>query len=286
MAGIHGPAALRFLAVLAFTVVWLGLVYSVPDVGAVTNRVGVFRIAIHLVILAGLWFALERTMFEPDVRLRVWLLIAIPLTLWLAGIWTLAVQGAFIPAPEISRVPALPIAILLPPLIALFLLLRSKRVAVLLDATPAAWLVGLQVYRVLGGIFLVNWARGLMPREFALPAGSGDVLVGLLALPAALYVASGTRTGRRIGIAWNVLGLLDFTVAIGMGMMTAPGPLQVIVPERANSLVGTYPTVMIPAFSVPSGIVLHVLSIWQLVRLGRRAHATTAAPMPTLQPTR
>ena len=90
MAAIHGPATLRFLGVLAFTAVWLGVVYAVPDIGAVTNRVGVFRIAIHLVILAGLWFALEHTAFEPDVRLRVWLLIAIPLTLWLAGIWTLA----------------------------------------------------------------------------------------------------------------------------------------------------------------------------------------------------
>ena len=73
-----------------------------------------------------------------------------------------------------------------------------------------------------------------MPAIFAAPAGVGDVAVGLLALPAALYVATGSRIGRWVGIAWNVLGLLDFTIAIAIGITTAPGPLQLIVPELAE----------------------------------------------------
>jgi hypothetical protein len=46
---------------------------------------------------------------------------------------------------------------------------------------PATWLVALQVYRVLGAVLLVNWARGAAPGIFALPAGIGDVITGLLA---------------------------------------------------------------------------------------------------------
>jgi cytochrome oxidase assembly protein ShyY1 len=39
---------------------------------------------------------------------------------------------------------------------------------------------------------------------------------------------------------------------------------------QPNVQMGTYPTVMIPAFTVPSSIILHVLSLWQLRRLGRK----------------
>ena len=273
----HGPAALRLVAVAVLVAAWLGLVYFVPEVGATVNGLGIVRLAIHLVVLSGLWIGLGRTGFPRDVQVRVWLALAIPLTLWLASVWALAVAGAFLPSAGQPVLPVLPLAILIPPLVAVLLLLRSSRVAALLDAIPASWLVGLQVYRVFGGTFLVNWARGAMPAIFAAPAGVGDVAVGLLALPAALYVATGSRVGRWVGIAWNVLGLLDFTIAIAIGITTAPGPLQLIVPERPNTLVGIYPTVMIPAFSVPSSIILHVLSIWQLVRQGRRARSSEPA---------
>ena len=129
-----------------------------------------------------------------------------------------------------------------------------------------------------GGFFLINYARGLIPGEFALPAGIGDVAVGLLALPAAAYVATGTALGRRIGIAWNLLGLFDFVSAISLGFMTSPGPFQVLALDHPNALVGTFPTVMIPGFAVPTSIVLHILSIRQLVWLGRQSTAAAARP--------
>jgi len=71
----------------------------------------------------------------------------------------------------------------------------------------------LQVYRVLGAVFLVRWASGALPGAFALPAGGGDVLVGLLALPVAFYVHSRARGSRITGYAWNVLGILDLALA-------------------------------------------------------------------------
>ena len=164
--------------------------------------------------------------------------------------------------------PALPIAIFLPVLVALPLLLGSKKVATLLDATPASWLIGLQVCRVFGGIFLVLSSGGSLSAIFALPAGVGDMLVGLLALPVAYLVHAGTPRARRIAISWNVLGLLDFAIAIGMGVLTTQ---QIIIADRPNTALGTFPTVMIPTFAVPSSICLHALSIWQLVRTGRRS---------------
>jgi len=122
----------------------------------------------------------------------------------------------------------------------------------------------------LGGIFLVGWARGVIPGLFALPAGIGDVTTGLLALPVAYLLASRNGDALRSAIAWNIFGLADFTIAVGIGLATAPGPFQVIVPSIPNSGVGLYPTVLIPAFAVPSSILLHVLSLRQLRRTARR----------------
>jgi hypothetical protein len=151
------------------------------------------------------------------------LAIAVPRTIWLAVVWYLAVTGAFQVIPG-ARLPHLPI--FLPVLIAFPVLLLSRSVAALLDAAPASWLIALQVYRVFGGVFLVNWLNGNVAAVFAWPAGIGDMATGIAALPVALAVASGTVSGRRAGLRWDVVCLFDFAVAITMGFLTSPGPFQ------------------------------------------------------------
>ena len=256
------------VAAIAFTLVWFGFVALFPELQASGLLSVVVRLMIHATILAGLWLALARTSFDAGTRLRVWLFLVIPFTAWLALVWWLAVAGTFQPRPG---VPAIPIAIFLPLLVAMPALLRSRRVGAILDAAPPSWLVGLQVYRVFGGILLVAWSRGTLSGTFALPAGTGDVLVGLLALPVAYFLYKRAPGGRAIATGWNILGLVDFTIAIGIGILSAPGPLQLIVPDGSNAQLGTFPTVMIPTFAVPSSILLHALSLRQLRRLEPQA---------------
>ena len=54
-----------------------------------------------------------------------------------------------------------------------------------------------------------------------------------------------------------------------MGFLSSPGRFQVLALDHPNILTSTYPTVMIPAFGVPSSIILHGVSLWQLGRLNR-----------------
>jgi hypothetical protein len=235
------------------TAFWIGLNYWVPGLQASGVPTATFRLAIHIAIVFGLWLALERTELTPRRRLGVWLALVVPYTLWLAVIWSAAINGIFRPG---NTAPLLPLAIFLPMIVGVPILLRSKRIGEVLDAMPAGWLIGLQVYRVFGGIFLVGWARGIVPGIFALPAGIGDVTTGMLALPVAYYLASRNGDAVRSAIAWNIFGLLDFTIAVGIGLALAPGPLQLIVPSIPNAGAGLYPTVLIPAFAVPSSILL------------------------------
>jgi hypothetical protein len=126
---------------------------------------------------------------------------------------------------------------------------------------------------VFGSVFLAAGLRGALPAVFVVPAGIGDVLTGLLAVPVAIALATGAAQGRRAAIAWNIFGLADFAVAITLGLITSPGPLQLIVPNVPSIGAGAYPNVLTPAFVVPSSILLHALSLRQL---GRRRGAEAA----------
>ena len=261
----RGWRALLWIAPL--TALWIAVNYAFPILPASGLQTVAARVFIHILLALGLWLGLERAELTPSQRRNVWLAIMVPFTLWLAVIWSAAINGVF--KPGNAPLPLLPLAIFLPVIIGTPLLLRSKRIGQVLDAMPAAWLIALQLYRVFGSVFLVGWAHGAIPGVFALPAGVGDVTTGLLAVPVALSLAAATPAARTAAIAWNVFGLLDFTVAVAIGLMIAPGPLQLIVPSIPNTAGGLYPNVMIPAFAVPSSILLHALSLRQLRRRGK-----------------
>jgi hypothetical protein len=266
------PGWRSLLWITPLTLAWILLIYWQPIIPASGFQTTAHQLIAHAFIAVGLWLGLENAGLTPSQCRRTWLAIIVPYTLWFAIAWSAAINGAFLT--DASPLPILPLAIFLPVIIGAPLLLLSKRVGLALDATPASWLVALQIYRVFGGWALASWLHGALPGVFALPAGIGDVLTGLFAVPVALAVATGAAQGRRAAIIWNIFGLVDFIVAIAMGMITSPGPLQLIVPSAPSIGVGTYPGVLTPAFVVPSSILLHALSLRQLRR------RQTDAPKP------
>jgi len=142
-----------------------------------------------------------------------------------------------------------------------------------------------QVYRVVGVIFLILLGAGRLPREFALPAGTGDVIVGLLALPVAWGARNGSRRALMAVYAWNGLGILDFIVAIATGFLSSPGPIQLLALDHPNLIASAYPLVMIPVFLVPLSSILHGLCLWKIRRQSRvgvtNEYSSTPAPHPT-----
>lgn len=259
-------ASRSVLATASLTVLWTLLIYRLPIIPASGVPTTAHQLTVHALVAAGLWIGLERADLTPDQRRTTWLAVVIPYTLWLAVAWSASINGVFRVDASPSSVPLLPLAIFVPVLIGAPMLLSSTRIGRALDATPASWLLAVQLYRVLGSWALAAWLRGQMPGAFALPAGIGDVLTGVLALPTAIAVATGTAEGRKAAILWNVFGLADFAVAVTMGVITSAGPLQLIFPTVPSIGAGVYPDVLTPAFVVPSSILLHVLSLRQLVR--------------------
>jgi hypothetical protein len=268
-AGIVPPRRVwrGLLWIAPLTLLWILLSYWLPIIPGSGVPTSAHQLMAHGLIAIGLWLGLESAELTPVQRGSTWLAVMIPYTLWFAVAWSAAINGVFITGA--SPLPVLPLAIFLPVIIGAPLLLLSKRVGQVLDAMPVTWLIALQVYRVFGSWALAAWLRGVLPGVFALPAGMGDVLTGLFAVPAALAVATGTAQGRRAAIAWNILGLADFAVAITLGLITSPGRFQLIIPNVPSIGAGAYPGVLTPAFVVPASILLHALSLRQLHRRSR-----------------
>jgi hypothetical protein len=240
---------------------YVALTFAVPSINAGGVPAVVNRLVVHVFIALGLWLGLERAELTASQRRATWLAVMIPLTLWLAVAWSAAING-FFNANAPGGVPPLSLVRWLPTIIAAPILLRSRRIGQVLDAIPAGWIILLQVFRLQGAGFLFGWVHHTVPGFFALPSGIADVLVGTLAVPVAMSLASGSETSRRAAITWNVFGLADFT--FGITASTAIG-LHLIETGFPTAFSG-YPLVMIGAFGVPQSILLHLVSLRQLMR--------------------
>jgi hypothetical protein len=182
------------------------------------------------------------------------------LAAWALTVSVLARRGFFLPPDEKSPPPmGIHLGIVL---VGLGILLAfSANLRSLL--TNQKYLIWLNVWRLVGLVFLGLMATGQMPALWALPAGIGDVIVGVMAP----WVASqlDKPAGKRIAIVFNLFGLADLVVAVGLGIMTSPGPLRVFDTTPTSEFVTHFPLALVPAFLVPLAFALHIVSLWQLL---------------------
>ena len=166
-----------------------------------------------------------------------------------------------------DAVPTIVFGLMIPLMAAAIGLWSSGSIARLVAAIPLPLIVAAQIYRVAGGIFLVLWADGRLPWQFALPAGIGDVATALLAVVLAVRLSQNAGSARGMAYTWSFFGIADLVVAIAMGAMTSPGRPHLLALEAPNLLITSYPLVMIPTFAVPLALMLHGIVLWRL-RMG------------------
>ncbi|HEX6538059.1 MAG TPA: hypothetical protein VF155_02630 [Candidatus Dormibacteraeota bacterium] len=201
---------------------------------------------------------------------------------WLAAVVALGSAGVFA-ATSTTVVPLIAAAIVVPIVAGVWLTGRPGSAQRLAGSLPLHRAVGVQVYRAAGVIFLIAWASGRMPALFALPAGIGDIAVGLGAPVVAARLradADVDERTRRLAVAWNVLGITDLGVAVALGFFTSPSAFQLLSLGAPNTLITRMPFVLVPAFAVPLSIVLHVIALRRLRGAERAgpalAHAAAA----------
>jgi hypothetical protein len=193
---------------------------------------------------------------------------------WLVVSGLLARAGVYRQDPG-EVVPWFPVAVA-GTLIALLLATRIPLVSrILADPGTPARLALPHTLRVVGVLFLIAMAQGHLPAAFALPAGLGDIAIGLAAPLVALQLARGT--GRTAAVRFNVLGILDLAVAVSIAFLLGPfGPFEVMPSTAPLRLL---PLALIPTVAVPLAIALHIVSL-RLLSAAAKPEENLAAHVP------
>lgn len=125
--------------------------------------------------------------------------------------------------------------------------------------------------RVLGVLFLIAMAQGALPAVFALPAGLGDMAVGV----GALLLMRRRTPGRAVWL--NVLGLLDLVVALTLGFVGGLSAHPILAVTPSTVAMTLLPLALIPTAVVPLDSALHVLSLIRLRAATRVPAASRSA---------
>ncbi len=229
-----------------------------------TNTV-VLMIAAMIGTGAGVWFSLAQGLRQVSVAAQVqrtWRWgAAIVLIAWLLVRLALSVN---LPGGAVLGAPFIIMFLVLGTLAGILPLLISPVFRQIVRAIPETWLVGLQAIRVAGFLFLALMDMRLLPAEFALPAGYGDITVGLLALGVVYLLANRKPYARALAIGWNALGLLDLVSALTTGIIYI-GPFAAQVAASGGSPLYLNYVLIIPSFGVPLFALLHVYSLFQIL---------------------
>lgn len=211
--------------------------------------------------------ASERDNGHSNVRSVVFVALA----LWLGLVIFLGSQGAFVASPNLPPLPiffglAIPLAIFF----AAYFGWSAFRNFIL--GADLRLVTAIQAWRWAGLGFLSLFASGVLPWLFAFPAGLGDMAVGFTAPWVLLQlVRRPSFAASRRYMIWNILGLVDFIVAVSTATLASgflPGITR-LMGNVTTSPMAHLPLVLVPAYMVPFFSMLHFTALFQARQLAR-----------------
>ncbi|MDH5530502.1 MAG: hypothetical protein OEY05_10730 [Paracoccaceae bacterium] len=192
--------------------------------------------------------------------------------LWHAGAAAMTEAGLIMPPPTLTDPPYV-MMFLIGGAVLLWALARLTSTGrSITDAMGQDVLIGVQSFRVMGWVFVLGWALGAIPWQFALPAGLGDIWAGIAGYRAMRAVNRGDPDADRLVLRANIIGLADFAVAVFTGLITSQGFLHLLAEHNPN-IINAWPLGLFPAFFVPIFLAFHLVSLGRL-------RAARALPVP------
>lgn len=191
--------------------------------------------------------------------------VFVALALWLGLVLFLGSQGAFVGRADSPPLPiffgvAIPLAVFF----AAHFGWGAFRAFIL--SADIRLVAAIQAWRWGGLGFLTLYAYGILPGPFAFPAGLGDMAIGVTApwMMLALVRRPSFAASRRFRI-WNILGIIDFVVAVSMGTLCSGffHGMSRFIGNVTTSPIAHLPLILIPAYMVPFFIMLHVTALFQ-----------------------
>jgi hypothetical protein len=184
---------------------------------------------------------------------------------WLAALTILSMRGFF------ENLEAFPPRIMLAlggAVVVIVILAISKKFGKILREFPPAWLIWPQVFRVAVEIVLwMVYENGNGPKQMTFEGLNFDILAGITAPLAAWLAFGGGRKNYTLALVWNFAGLALLINILTVAVLSIPA---IGVFESPNVFVAYFPFVLLPGFVAPYALMLHVISIRQLIMLRKK----------------
>ena len=123
-------------------------------------------------------------------------------------------------------------------------------------------LIAIHLTRFVGFYFLWLYSLGVLARNFAVPAGWGDVIVAVLAIPLLMMRDGLSTRWRTLLIAWNLIGLADILVVVVLAFQ-----MSIADPGFQNAF-ASLPLSLLPLYIVPLVIASHGVMLYKLAAPG------------------
>jgi len=177
-------------------------------------------------------------------------------------VWFLfAVAGSLSSLFDSEPRPPLPLGLAAVSPVALFVIwyLTSVSFRELVWSLDLRLLTLAQTWRVGGIVFLILHQQGALPGVFAIPAGWGDIAIGITAPIVARYWRRPFPA--KTFVVWNLLGSFDLVLAVTLGVLASRTPIGILAGDVTTHLMGQFPLSLIPTFFVPLLLILHLISL-------------------------
>jgi hypothetical protein len=187
------------------------------------------------------------------------------LVVWFATVFAAASIGVFDAGTRYSMSVPIPLGLgaVLPVVVfALWFQVSSRFREHLFSLNPVV-LTAVQSWRAGGIVFLILLTKGILPPLFALPAGLGDMAIGVTA-PFIAQALSRKNISAAAFVRWQLAGITDLVVAVTTGVLSSPTRLGILAHGATTRVMGQLPMTLIPTFAVPLLVIFHIICIAQV----------------------
>ena len=154
-------------------------------------------------------------------------------------------------------------------LITLFAIPRSRK---LIKKLPITILTFIHIIRI--PVEMVLWwlaNEGVLDHKLTFEGSNFDILVGITAPFAAIFMLGLKSKSHFAAMVWNILGIIMLANIVIMAVRATPYFYDPALFEKPNIAVFYFPFVWLPGFVVPAVLFSHITSLYQLINTLREA---------------
>lgn len=154
--------------------------------------------------------------------------------------------------------------------IALVILFALKSSRELIKKLPITILTFIHIIRI--PVEMVLWwlaNEGMIDHKLTFEGSNFDILVGITAPFAAIFMLGLKSKSHFAAIVWNILGIVMLANIVTMAVRATPYFYDPALFDQPNIAVFYFPFIWLPGFVVPAVLFSHITSLYQLFTIKR-----------------